>query len=182
LVFYATHEELANYFNDGLPKTKLAQSIATRQAEWQTYQHEFEESPTETYPPFLRGEGVVGVRGNAEVRGNIASTENQWRGRAVSPGMARGVARVVQSSSDLSRVQHGEILVAPSTDPAWTPVFTRIAGLIVERGGVLSHSAVVAREYHLPAVAGIPNIVAEIHDGDLIEVDGSRGVVSAIIR
>ena len=107
---------------------------------------------------------------------------HEWRGRAISPGRARGFARIVQSASDLSRVQHGEILVAPSTDPAWTPVFGRIAGLVVARGGVLSHSAIVAREYHIPAVAGIANIVSEIQDGEMIEVDGSRGVVRLVVR
>jgi pyruvate,water dikinase len=77
-------------------------------------------------------------------------------------------------------VQRGDILIAPATDPAWTPVFAQIAGLVVERGGVLSHSAVIAREYHVPAVAGITNIVAEIREGELIEVDASRGIVSRV--
>ena len=59
-------------------------------------------------------------------------------------------------------------------------MFARLAGLVVERGGVLSHSAVVAREYHLPAVAGIANIVAEIREGEIVEVDGSQGMVSVV--
>jgi len=104
----------------------------------------------------------------------------EWRGRAISPGIGRGVARVIKSVGELGRVHPGDILVAPATDPAWTPVFASIAGLVVERGGVLSHSAVVAREYHLPAVAGIPNIVNEIQDGDVIEVDGSGGGVRVL--
>lgn len=178
LVFYATHDELANYFQRELPKTKLAQSITTRQAEWREYQREFEQSPTESYPAFLTATLVAPPMQTT----NVVTTNRQWRGRAVSPGIARGLARVVQSPNDLSRIQQGEILVAPSTDPAWTPVFARIGGLVVERGGVLSHSAVVAREYHIPAVAGIPNVVTEIHDGDTIEVDGSKGVVTAIVR
>jgi len=169
-VFYATHQELADYFGNKLPKNDLAQKIIARQSEWRVYAHEFEQSPTESYPPFLRGDVPVF---------NLGATPAvaQWRGRAVSPGIARGRVRVVQSADELARVQPGEIMIAPATDPAWTPVFTRIAGLVVERGGVLSHSAVIAREYRIPAVAGIANIVNEMHDGEMIEVDGTQGVV-----
>ncbi len=169
-VFYATHQDLADYFDGKLPKNDLAQRISVRQGEWREYQREFEQSPTESYPPFLRGDVPVF---------NVGATRavTQWRGRAVSPGIARGRVRVVQSADELARVQPGEIMIAPATDPAWTPVFTRIAGLVVERGGVLSHSAVIAREYRIPAVAGIANIVNEMHDGEMIEVDGTQGVV-----
>ena len=177
LVFYATHEELGDYFQQRLPKAELARSIAVRQSEWQVYQREFEQAPMESYPAFLTPASFA-----QQATQVVTANNREWRGRAVSPGIARGVARVVQSHSDLSRIQQGEVLVAPSTDPAWTPVFARIAGLVVERGGVLSHSAVVAREYHVPAVAGIPGIMDKIRDGDMIEVDGSRGVVSAIVR
>ena len=174
MIFYATHAELANYFNAKLPKTELAQTLTARQAEWRVYQHEFEQSPTTSYPAFLRGNVPLDRVGRPPAR------PAQWRGRAISPGVARGIARVVQSANELSRVQRGDILVAPATDPAWTPVFARLAGLVVERGGVLSHSAVVAREYHVPAVAGIPNIVNEIRDGELIEVNGSLGAVRRV--
>ncbi len=172
-VFDATHSELADYFDGRLHKAELSQTLSARHAEWQVYRREFAQAPTESYPAFLRGDVALGVSRNAH-------PPKQWQGRAVSPGIARGIARVVRSADELARVQPGEILVAPATDPAWTPVFARIAGLVIERGGVLSHSAVVAREYHLPAVAGIPNVVTEIHDGDRIEVDGSRGLVSRI--
>jgi len=183
-VFYATHQELVEYFDARLPKTELARLIAARQIEWREYQREFEQSPTTAYPPFLRGDVFV-VAASAVVPASttaqaVTTNARQWRGRAVSPGVARGIARVIQSASELSRVQRGDILVAPATDPAWTPVFARLAGLVVERGGVLSHSAVVAREYHLPAVAGIANIVAEIREGEIVEVDGSQGIVSVV--
>ena len=176
LVFYATHQELVDYFDAQLPKAELARAIASRQSEWREYLREFEQSPTESYPAFVKGTGAP----SAPPTTRVVTTNKQWQGRAISPGIARGVARVAQSFNDLSRIQPGEILVAPSTDPAWTPVFARIAGLVVERGGVLSHGAVVAREYHIPGVAGIPNIVAEIREGEMIEVDGSRGVVKLV--
>jgi pyruvate,water dikinase len=171
-VFYATHDELAAYFEARLTRTELARVIAARQAEWCDYQRAFAQSPATAYPPFLRGDVPLW---NAPQR--ILA---QWRGRAISPGVGRGVARVVYTPDELARVQYGDVLVAPATDPAWTPVFARLAGLVVERGGVLSHSAVVAREYRVPAVAGIANIVAEIRDGEIIEVDGSRGIVAQV--
>ena len=174
-VFYATHPELEEYFVSELPKADLARMIEMRQAEWRGYRREFEQAPTTAYPAFLLGDGPLNSVGATR-----AVARQQWRGRAVSPGVARGAARVLQSASELGQVQRGEILIAPATDPAWTLVFARIAGLVVERGGVLSHSAVVAREYRLPAVAGIPGIVNEIRNGEMIEVDGSNGIVNRV--
>ncbi len=176
-VFYATHLELQNYFDDKLPKAEMARLISARQVEWREYQREFEQSPTESYPAFLRGSVPVADARRSIGRRNVST---EWRGRAISPGIARGVARIVQSASELVHIQPGEILIAPATDPAWTPVFARIAGLVVERGGVLSHSAVVAREYHIPAVAGIIGIVNAIKNGEMIEVDGGSGIVRRV--
>jgi len=171
-IFYATHRELAEYFDDRLPKTELARIIAARQIEWREYQREFEVSPTASYPAFLRGDTPIG-----DAPSNLV---DQWHGRTISPGQARGIARIVRSPAELARVQAGDILIAPTTDPAWTPVFTRLAGLVVERGGVLSHSAVVAREYRIPGVAGIPGIVDALRDGEMVEVDGNRGGVARV--
>lgn len=171
-VFYATHTELEAYFDARFPAAELARTIAARQSEWREYQRAFTQSPATAYPPFLLGDIPLW---NTPQR-----VLAQWRGRAISPGIGRGVARVVYTPDELGRVQYGDVLVAPATDPAWTPVFARLAGLVVERGGVLSHSAVVAREYRVPAVAGIANIVAEIRDGEIIEVDGNRGIVAKV--
>jgi pyruvate,water dikinase len=71
----------------------------------------------------------------------------------------------------------GEILVAPSTDPGWTPLFLTAGGLVMEMGGSNSHGAVVAREYGIPAVVGVPNATQLIKDGDRIEVHGAEGWV-----
>ena len=71
----------------------------------------------------------------------------------------------------------GEILVATSTDPGWTPVFLKIKGLITETGGVLSHGAVVSREYGIPAVTGVKHAMQFLHDGDNVVVDGTAGKV-----
>jgi pyruvate,water dikinase len=75
-------------------------------------------------------------------------------------------------------LQPGEILVAPSTDPGWTPLFLTAGGLVMEMGGAMSHGAVVAREYGIPAVVGVPNATEHITTGQQITVDGSAGTVS----
>jgi pyruvate,water dikinase len=80
----------------------------------------------------------------------------------------------------LGKVLAGDVLVARSTDPAWTPVFGRIAALVTERGGLLSHGAVVAREYGLPAVVAVADIFEGVEDGQLVEVDGATGRVSVV--
>jgi pyruvate,water dikinase len=90
------------------------------------------------------------------------------------------VARVILSLADAGRLAHGDILVAPTTAPAWTPLFATAAAVVTDTGGVLSHSAVVAREYRIPAVVGAAIATTVIQDGDLIEVDGDGGVVRIV--
>jgi pyruvate,water dikinase len=99
------------------------------------------------------------------------------RGGSGSAGQARGVARVITSLEDAQRLRQGDILVAATTAPAWTPLFASAAAVVTDTGGVLSHSAVVARDYRIPAVVGVGLATALIQDGQLIEVDGDQGVV-----
>jgi rifampicin phosphotransferase len=72
------------------------------------------------------------------------------------------------------------ILVCPSTDPAWVPLFVRAKGLVMETGGVLSHGAIVAREFGLPAVAGLPDVVRRLRTGQRLRIDGGRGTVTVL--
>ncbi len=104
--------------------------------------------------------------------------EGALRGSPASPGAVTGKARVIHSPRG-ARLEPGEILVAPSTDPGWTPLFLTAGGLVMEMGGMMSHGAVVAREYGIPAVVGVANATERIATGDTITVDGSSGVVSA---
>jgi pyruvate,water dikinase len=98
-------------------------------------------------------------------------------GTPASAGRITGTARVVMDPIG-AHLEPGEILVAPSTDPGWTPLFLTAGGLVMEMGGANSHGAVVAREYGIPAVVGVREAVARIATGDRISVDGSTGVVS----
>ena len=101
-----------------------------------------------------------------------------YTGIGVSAGVSTGKARVLLSPSDVNPSDRDYILVCPSTDPAWTPLFLHAAGLVMERGGILSHGAVVAREYGVPAVVNIPNATQRIVDGQMLQVDGNKGIVS----
>ena len=103
-----------------------------------------------------------------------------YTGVGVSAGVATGTARVLLTPADAHPSDRDYILVCPSTDPAWTPLFLHAAGLVMERGGILSHGAVVAREYGVPAVANIPNATRRIADGQMLRVDGNKGTISIV--
>ena len=108
----------------------------------------------------------------------IASAEpDELRGTGASAGIVRGTARVTLTQEDFGAVQRGDIIVCPSSNPSWVPLFTIAGGLITNTGGVLSHAAVVAREFALPAVVGTGDATTRIADGRLVEIDGTSGVV-----
>lgn len=107
-----------------------------------------------------------------------AATAGEWKGVSVGGGVAEGIARVVRSPELGGGLMPGDILVAPSTDPAWTPLFLRAGGLVMETGGYISHGAIIARELGIPAVINLPGILAAVRDGQRIRVDGDRGTVS----
>ena len=98
------------------------------------------------------------------------------RGVAASAGRAEGVARVIRDPHG-ARLDPGEILVAPSTDPGWTPLFLTAAALVMETGGPIAHGAIVAREYGIPAVVAAAGATERIRSGQRIIVDGTLGVV-----
>lgn len=104
----------------------------------------------------------------------------ELRGHPGSAGVTTGRARLIMSITDADRLEPGEILVAPTTAPPWTPLFAVAGGIVTDTGGILSHCAVVAREYQIPAVVGCGNATQAIRDGQTIEVDGTQGVVKLL--
>lgn len=111
-------------------------------------------------------------RPQPKTRGSI------FRGTAASPGRARGIARIVLDEMQFDRLRPGEILVCPHSNPSWTPLFLTAAAVVSDTGGAASHAAIVAREYGLPAVLAVTGATQLIRDGQQIEVDGDRGLVS----
>jgi len=106
----------------------------------------------------------------------LVSVSEGLRGSPASPGVVSGTARVIRSPAG-ARLEPGEILVAPSTDPGWTPLFLTAGALVMEMGGMMSHGAVVAREYGIPAVVGVAGATEQITTGQRVTVDGSAGTV-----
>jgi pyruvate, water dikinase len=103
--------------------------------------------------------------------------EREISGYAASPGVVEGTARVVRDVNEIGQVREGEILVCPVTAPSWAPVFGKIKAAVSDIGGTMSHAAIVAREYGMPAVVGTGQATARIKTGQRLLVDGDRGVV-----
>lgn len=112
--------------------------------------------------------------------GSEQAAEDQIVGVAGSPGVAEGSARVILSPSELAEVQQGEILVCPITAPSWCPVFGKIVAAVSDIGGVMSHAAIVSREYGLPAVVGTGTATKRIKTGDQLRVDGNTGLITIL--
>jgi pyruvate,water dikinase len=161
LVFFFTHEELG----------RLAQgrdSALVRRAEHRRRLHP--RKLAVEFPRSCHGKPVpLTEAGGAAGEGDV------MQGTPLSRGVGVGRARVVRTVEEAAAMEPGEILVTPFTDVGWTPYFSRAAGLATEVGSVLSHGAVVAREYGLPAVAGLPGVMRRFRTGDLLRVDGNTG-------
>ncbi|UCF98800.1 MAG: hypothetical protein JSV89_04505 [Spirochaetaceae bacterium] len=108
------------------------------------------------------------------------AVKGEIKGLAGSAGVVEGTARVVTSPNEFDLVKQGDIMVCIMTNPAWVVVFSKIAAIVTDAGGVLSHSATVAREFMIPAVVGTGSATKEIKSGDKIRVDGDKGVVAIL--
>ncbi|WP_370326011.1 PEP-utilizing enzyme [Euzebya sp.] len=101
------------------------------------------------------------------------------RGTPASPGIGSGPVRVIRDLDDFGTFRRGDVLVCATTSPAWTPLLTRAVAVVTERGGILSHAAIVARELGVPAVTGVADAMAVLADDQRVVVDGSLGTVTA---
>jgi len=157
--------------------------VQARQAEMEHFSH--------VTPPLLGTMPAIemtdgGPMLRALLKGEIAPRNtdqpeaHRVTGLAGSAGVARGPARVIHSLAEASKLQPGDVLVAVSTVPPWTPLFATAAAIVTDTGGVLSHSAIVAREYRLPAVVGTGRATTTFQDGDWLEVDGDAGTVRVV--
>jgi len=124
----------------------------------------------------------IGGKRRGEVAGAAAGARAgtngiEQRGIGASRGVATGIARVARTASDAMMIERGAILVCPFTDPGWTVALDRVAGVVTEVGGMLSHAAVICREYGIPAVLGVKDATRLLRDGQRVRVDADRGVV-----
>lgn len=125
----------------------------------------------------LRGDGLEGRLADAPQ----PDERDVLRGTPGSPGVATGTVRVVRSEDDFARIEHGDVVVCPTTVASWSPIFTHIAGIVTEHGGPLSHPATLAREYGLPAVLAVPDATTVLTDGAPVTVDGGAGTVTPML-
>ena len=131
-----------------------------------------------TPPRVIGAPKEVSAEGDRFDGARYATTDaSVLRGTGASAGIVRAVARVVVGPADFDRVQPGDIVVARASNPGWVPLFTIAGGFVTDTGGVLSHAAVVAREFGVPAVVGTGDATSRIADGRIIEIDGTTGYV-----
>jgi pyruvate,water dikinase len=163
-LYYLTFPEVQHLIASGTPDMQTMARIRRRQAE-------FARNQQVTLPESFQGRPRPLHRTSPPGAGKVL------RGIPVSPGVSTGAARVILDPRQESALQPGEILVAPVTDAAWGPLFLIAAGLVVDVGGPLSHGAIVAREYGLPAVVNVKEGTRLVHTGQTITVNGSTGEV-----
>ena len=174
-------EQPEDIFNLTLPEVlalaegDLPVACAAKRAAWRRRQ--LKDAALQVEPEVIIEHGVT-IPPTAPVETGVAKAQDTvWRGAVVSCGQARGIACIARHPTEALNMLTGAILVTPSTDPSWTPLFLRAGALVMETGGFLSHGAIVAREFGIPAVVNLPGILSQIKNGDTLEVDGNRGTV-----
>lgn len=177
-VFLCMPSEVERQATGYLPGAGLRARVAARAQRFNRWQGT---TPAEwlTVAPSGAVHGAAGVHGQPPV-GDKEGKGPVYRGVATGTGVVRGKVRRLSHPAEGVALLPGEILVAPSTDPGWTPLFLKAGGLVVETGGYMSHGAIVAREFALPAVVNLPGILDALRDGDEVVVDGVRGEVRRI--
>lgn len=180
-VFFLMPDELQN--GRDVPMNRLVQE---RKIEMEQFSQVSPPPMLGTMPAFEMTDGGSMVRAMFKGELSPANTSNREmnkvKGLPGSAGVARGTARVIHSLAEAGKLQPGDVLVTISTEPPWTPLFATASAVVTDSGGVLSHSAVVAREYRIPAVVGTGNATSTFHDGQLIEVDGNSGIVRVVVE
>lgn len=169
-IFYLQTEESMGFVEGTAVTTNLRELAALRRKEFDTY---LAKSPAGRFE--TRGVVYVGHAFQAKAGATAPPPQGEERkGIGCCPGIVRGRARVILDPRH-AHIEPGEILVAPRTDPGWIMLFPSAAGLLVEHGSLLSHSAIVAREMGIPAVVSVTGLTQWLQTGDLVELDGSTG-------
>lgn len=164
-VFYLTLDELSAAINTGRADRAKIAALREKYVEYEKLKP----------PRLLTSEGEM-LQGSYAARKLPAGA---LEGMPVSAGTVEGRARVITKLEEAD-LEKGDILVAPFTDPGWTPLFVSASGLVTEIGGLMTHGAVVAREYGIPAVVGVDDATHKIHDGQHIRVDGTQGIIEML--
>jgi phosphoenolpyruvate synthase/pyruvate phosphate dikinase len=173
-IFWLTEEEVeqaASRLDLGQPLLNLSSVISQRRAAWRAAKR--------VTPPMMLPEIRIFGRDLGQIKTARVSRRDSktLKGVAASPGCVTGPACVLTGPESFSQMRMGDVLVAPLTTPAWTPLFAREAAIVTDVGGPLSHGSIVAREYGIPAVLGTGAATRRIQSGDIITVNGTEGKV-----
>ena len=178
-VFYLTIDELWAYVKGTAVTTDLKGLVDLRRAEFQGYRDNPQDSPDDRFNTW----GVVNHGNDFRARGGDDAQLEQQDGVLTGTGCCGGtvtgeVKVIADPRQDLSL--SGQILVAERTDPGWVPLYPSASGVLIERGSVLSHSAIVAREMGLPTIVGVRGLIDELETGDVVQMDGNSGTVRIV--
>ncbi|MGD9580606.1 MAG: PEP-utilizing enzyme, partial [Vampirovibrionia bacterium] len=170
-IFYLTKEELFSFINGSSVSTDLKQLIKLRKDEFASYEALSLPDRFETYgSPY---------HANIYEKKKKSIDDANLSGVACSPGIVKARVKVVKTPTDVEGLTDS-IMVAERTDPGWAPLFPLVKGLLIQRGSLLSHSAIVAREMGIPAIVSIDSLLETLKDGDIVEMDGSTGLIKKI--
>ena len=159
----------------GYHRNRIVQ-VDERKTDWARYK-------AETPPPMIpMKKRVMGFKAETILaQSEDSHTDHTLKGVATSPGIVTAPACILHGPEDFDHMRHGDVLVAGTTTPAWTPLFAMASAVVTDIGGPLSHGSIVAREYSIPAVMGTGIATRRIHDGDMITVDGGAGTVTIAV-
>ncbi|MCP4660413.1 MAG: phosphoenolpyruvate synthase [bacterium] len=176
-VFYLTIDELADFIKGTAVTTDLAALAALRRREFDAYRDDRERFPDDRFETF----GMAYHRNRFKGRPVAAKggREGHLEGIGCCPGVVTGAVKVLRSPAEDASLA-GEILVAERTDPGWVPLYPAVSGLLIERGSILSHSAIVAREMGIPTIVAIPGLTAALESGRYVTMDGKAGTVCLV--
>lgn len=171
-IFFLKKEEVFDFIQGTSPTRDLKSLIALRKAEYAR----FEKEPTAERIPTR---GIVYLGNDFRTGTQTISLEGDLKGIGCCPGRVKARVRVVHDPNEISDL-NGDILVTSSTDPGWVTLFPTASAILVERGSLLSHSAIVSREMGKPCVVGVTGLLQRLKSGDLVEMDGSSGEIKIL--
>ena len=173
-VFYLTVDEIFGLIDGSIIDVDLKKLIELRKEEYKKYETEA------ILPDRFLTRGFLGENFYYEdLTGNSQLDENTLQGTGCSKGIVKGKVKIVLNPMD-TQVEDGDIVVTKSTDPSWVMVFPLLKGLIVEKGSLLSHSAIISREMNIPAIVGVQGATSILKTGDMVQFDGSTGIIKKL--
>ena len=176
-VFFLNYQEVINFVKETKIISSLQEQVKQRKALWEKQRLLLPPDTLGKLSPILikilqKYEGLFG----AETKRN---PKNLY-GMPASAGKISGKARIILSINEFHLLEKGEILIAPMTSPAWTPLFSIASAVVTDTGSIMAHASLIAREYGIPAIVGTGNATKKIHTGDQITVNGNTGEIELI--